>query len=238
MGARVMRILVTHKPDVEKAQRVKDRIQPGVIPKRSQRRIWLEKEVADFNFLNPFLDYLEKTIEDKHMNDTEAKDFIKKEMGFWKAVIGYQSGMGSILQFLRTTPFYMFKDGYVFSTGEFKDLFKYCTAEGTNPNVKFGLQELIDNNSLKDFYLALSQEQKMLIETLVDKFRVYIETKRKEKGLIQYKYPISKWLFHFFIYPVHYIIKALKTPFKPDDLTESDKAQIKVASRFWKLSII
>ncbi len=69
---------------------------------------------------------------------------------------------------------------------------------------------------------------------LIDKFREYLKAEHKKRELIYYKYPIGRLKFHLWIYP-RYIWKALRTSFEPKNLTDSDKAQIKVAKRFWKL---
>src|SRR3989338_1104763 len=84
---------------------------------------------------------------------------------------------------------------YVLDDFEFDKLFEYTLEEGTNPEDEFGLREIIEEDILSNKSV---QERSNFIQELVDGteekkgFREYLFKKRKEKGIPQIIYPISR----------------------------------------------
>src|SRR3989338_2684852 len=255
-----MRLLVTPSDKVKKAQDPHHRyvlrgkghldntaVENEIIGGLTRKEI--QAMVGDFNYIKIFIDYLEKGI--ARMTRTDAEAFIKKRVTFWKHLIGYHSGIGSGFGLMKAKQFYTFRKGYIFTPTEFKYLLRYIHEQRRDVEESFGLIELIENGALNtpSIYLALNSQQKMLIEMLVDRFRTYLKSQYIERGFELFEYPISRfkfnvwefifkpWPFKLGIYP-RLIIRALRTSFKPFELTESERARLSMAKWFWWTTFI
>ena len=199
---------------------------------------FIEKNIADFNFMVPYIDYFENKTAGMSTADTLA--YIKKRNDFWGFIIRYYSGS---LGRTRSADLYLFRDGYIFDTNEFNTLFRYAEEDGEDVEVKFGLVDIIENNELGRLDPAgrpsvSDAERSIFIENLIhQKIKPYLDTKRKAKGLRYFRFPISHLKFQFVYYPV-IIWKILTGKYDDSGISPAERAKNKIASRFWKLGFI